>query len=193
MRDKSGVGTPARCGLGSGRGSAAAMFVNTGDIDSATSPTSPPDIDDDAFLLLIATEHAWVILYISCAPWTTSRWRQPTRMRCVLVVVYLSSLLTTCAIQGFSKPSGIKQPSGLKAPTQLPKFASQGRPLGELQDASTNSRSALPAPSNKHKPSGCKLPIIAYQSERITNTRSARTTKQGPPKDTRRESSRIRS
>ncbi|KAF2821479.1 kinesin-domain-containing protein [Ophiobolus disseminans] len=55
--------------------------------------------------------------------------------------------------EGFSKPSG------LKMPTQLPKFASQTRALGELQDSSMNARSAMPPPpSNKHKPSGLPEP-----------------------------------
>ena len=50
---------------------------------------------------------------------------------------------------------GLSKPSGLKPPTQLPKFT-QSRPLGELQDSSTNARGAMAPPmSNKHKPSGC--------------------------------------
>jgi kinesin family protein C1 len=44
-------------------------------------------------------------------------------------------------------------------PSKVPTFTSQIRALGELQDSSMNARSAMPPPpSNKHKPSGCKLP-----------------------------------
>lgn len=70
-------------------------------------------------------------------------------------------------MQGFSKPSGIKPPS------QLPKMAaSQGRPLAELHDTSANSRVAMTAPSNKHKPSGCKLPLTAWDTSDASLTSS---------------------
>lgn len=68
-----------------------------------------------------------------------------------------SELLLTLSLQAFSRPSGLKPPS------QVPKISSsQSRPLGELQDSSMNSRSAMPPPVNgKHKPSGCKIPVPA--------------------------------
>jgi kinesin family protein C1 len=60
------------------------------------------------------------------------------------------------ALQGFSKPSG------LKPPTQLPKMSlAQSRPLGELQESKMNSRSLMQPPTSiKHKPSGRKPPIV---------------------------------
>lgn len=75
--------------LGDGRDGALAVFVNTGVVHgSATSSTSPPTIvpDDDAFLLLAAIEHAWMILFVSCISWITSGPRQ--KMRHVVWIVY---------------------------------------------------------------------------------------------------------
>jgi kinesin family protein C1 len=50
--------------------------------------------------------------------------------------------------------------------------ASQGRPLGELQDSKMNSRSLMQPPTAiKHKPSGCKLPTTINGQRDILLTR----------------------
>jgi kinesin family protein C1 len=52
------------------------------------------------------------------------------------------------------KPSGIKPPSTFTHITSPPP-----RALRELDESNTNTRTTMPPPAAKHKPSGCKLPL----------------------------------
>ncbi|OAK97400.1 kinesin-domain-containing protein [Phaeosphaeriaceae sp. SRC1lsM3a] len=82
--------------------------------------------------------------------------------------------------EGFSKPSGIKPPS------QLPKMAaSQGRPLAELHDTSANSRVAMTAPSNKHKPSGLPEPPNKFPRKNLAERALEYDRKAAAPPNTR--------